>query len=177
MVSLLLLAALLFPIPHTPTQSDKLTAHILRVYPKCTYARTLADHILLESAVRGLDPAMLAAIAWTESGYRTWVRGSSGEYGLWQLMDGNWLSAPWEEIRGQRPSWRGLGKMGRRGAIMDVRVSTYLAAWLLEYHTGRCGDHRAVCAARYQSGGPRVTGYYVRRLKRRSAIIRGHLDR
>jgi hypothetical protein len=173
--SALVLLALYSPYhPTTPRpEVRRLGAHILMVYPRCPYAGELADAIWVEALSRGIDPALLAAIAWTESGYRRGVRGSSGEIGLWQLLPGPWLAGPWSEVRGHRPPWRRLSKAARRRLCADILVGTYLAGWIVEHHLQICGEHSANCYAAYNSGSVRyVRPSYVRRIRRRAEVIR-----
>jgi len=124
---------------------ERLTSHILRVCPKCSHAYDLADAILWESIDHGLDPALLTSIAWTESGYRTWVKGTSGEVGLWQLLPGGWLAYCYDQIRGDGPPWRRLSAKSRRKQCKNLRVGTYLAACMIGYHLQTCQQHSAYC--------------------------------
>ena len=160
--------------PAAPTtESDRLATHIRTIYPRCRYARTLASAILLESKVRGLDPALFTAIAWTESGFRPWVTGKYGSIGLWQLLPGPWLEEPWNEIRDVLdPHWEKLSRRRRERVLRSVLFATYMAGWVVEYHLGFCGDHRARCYARYQTGRSSVSPAYVRHLEQRSAAVR-----
>ena len=168
------------PVPeylqtHRDTETDRLEAHIRRVCPRCDHARLLADSILTEATAHGLDPALLAAIAWTESGYRRWVNGSAGEVGIWQIIPGGWLTPGYDDIRGLTPPWDRLSLRTRRTLARNVRVGTYLAAWIITYHVERCGDHRAACYARYQTGRPPVSRRYQQLLERRSQAVRRRL--
>jgi len=173
-IILALMAGLLSP-PELPTDVQRLGAHIMRVNPGHRAPFELADAIMTQSAIYGLDPAIMAALAWTESHYRPEVTGRSGEIGLWQLYPGPWLSTPWDEIRGYRPPWRDLSRRQRRAICRDLQTGAHFAAWLMSYHLQRCGDHRSRCYARYNSGNAKVRPYYVRHLRRRSRAIRRHL--
>jgi hypothetical protein len=164
------------PEPPRDIQADRLEAHILRVYPGCTYARELAEGILTSAAEYGLDPAMLAAIAWTESGYRNHVRGSAQEVSLWQHIPGGWLAEAWDEIRGHRPPWRRLSRWTRERHCKHIQTGIHFAAWMLDWHLQRCGSHEAACYARHQSGRAWVSRDYVQRLVDRSGAVRGRLS-
>jgi len=156
-------------------QAERLEAHILRVYPRCAYAAELADAILTNALVYGLDPAMLGAIAWTESGYRNHIRGSASEVSLWQHIPGGWLAQAWDEVRGFRPPWRLLSRRTREKHCKDIQTGVHFAAWMLDYHLQRCGGHTAACYARHQSGRAWVSRDYVQRLVDRSGAVRGRL--
>jgi hypothetical protein len=172
---LILAAAILFFQPPPETETDRLAAHILRVYPRCTYAYTLADAIMTEARKRGLDPAYMAAIAWTESGYRNWVKGATHEVGLWQMIPAVWHATAWHWIRGKERPWWKLSKKQRHARLRDPVTSTKLAGWLIAYHMARCGVHTWRCYARYNSGQAWVHPRYVRRIRRRSAAVRARL--
>jgi soluble lytic murein transglycosylase-like protein len=154
-----------------------LAQHILSIHPGAGEdAYRLADSILTESLVKGLDVATVTAIAWTESAFRPWVKGSSGEIGLWQLLPRNWLAKPYEEVRGLSPSWKRLSKLEKKELCKDIKVGTHFATWIIAWHADRCTEETAVCYARYQSGSTKVSPGYVRRLRERSRIVRGILD-
>ncbi len=159
--------------------TERMTLHILTECPGCSHAPQLADAILTEAMARGIAPETLAAIAWTESNYQRHVNGSAGEVGIWQLIPGQWLASAWDEIREgpihTSPPWRRLSRTTRRRLCRNIRIGTYLAAWIVDYHLTRCGDTTARCVARYQTGRAMTLPAYRRAIERRSHVIRGRL--
>lgn len=117
--------------------TKRLAAFIVKTQPRAKgYAKVLARRIVLESRAHGLDPAIMAAIAWIESDYRTRARNSrDGSHGLWQLMArDSYMSRAWAELRRAgrtagypAASWWRIGARNRIRAMRDIRLSTYMA--------------------------------------------------
>lgn len=132
-----------------PVKVSRLAAHIVRVQPLArAYSVELARRIFVESAAFGLDPAIMAAIAWIESDYKTGARNSrDGSYGLWQLMArDSYMSRAWASLRRAgrttgypRRSWWGLGARLRWRAMRDVHISTYMAHYEIREALRICG--------------------------------------
>jgi hypothetical protein len=145
----LVLAALL-AAGSPQTRAEKLAAHIIKVYPGAKpYAAELASRIVIESRRHGMRAQDLAAVAWIESDYRRNLRGTAGEYGLFQVMPREhgietawqWLQAHPAEFpivkRWPGRSWRKMGK--RRIAVLtDIRAGTYIAAYSIQRHVKLC---------------------------------------
>ena len=160
-------------------QAELLAAHVLKVCPGCSHGPLLAESILTEAMARGLDPALMAAVAWTESGYQRGVTGKYGSIGLWQLYPGHWLAEPWDEIRigprEVRPPWGRLSRRAREVLLRDVLVSTYMAGWVMAYHLERCAEGGPACYARYQTGRARVSPRYRGVIAHRARVVRERL--
>ncbi len=125
--------------PVTPPPSTPVTA-ATRGWggqPDRTRIRTLIG----QSAGRyGVDPALVRAIAWQESGWWQGARSSAGAIGVMQLMP-------------ETAAWVGPALVGRRIDATDARDNidggTAYVAWLLRHADDR---NRAV-AAYYQGLG------------------------
>ena len=88
----------------------------------------------------GVDPALVRALAWQESGYQTHVVSSAGAFGVMQVTPDTWSFV--EEVL--------LGYRLRRTAGANIRIGVaFLAHLLREFH----GSERLALAAYYQ--GPR----------------------
>jgi len=179
----IILAATICAAP-APTKADRLTAYILKINPRATHAKELAVAILREAKRFRLDPALFAAIAHTESHYRTSARGKWFERGIWQLWPwARWHRASWDSLRQSRHGlpgypdgdWQTLGRKLQVKASMDIGISTYLAAHLVAGLLRTC-RHRdaAYCYARYNRPAKPRRGYQWA-LRRRSRAIRAAL--
>ena len=103
------------------------------------YARRLAERIVVEARRNRIPVAVFAAIAWNESWYWWKTKGTSHEFGVWQIWPyGSAVSQEWDVLRkagriGTFPNkrWKSLGYKLRRQVLQDVTVSTALAARIL----------------------------------------------
>lgn len=156
MSALLLIIALVITPPLS--RVDRIEQYILSVYHGASsYSRELAERIVYESDNFGLDPALLTAIAHTESYFQLSARGTSGERSIWQILpDGNWRKMPLiDQLYWSR----------------HIVISTWRAATIVRIHANRCG-HTARCYAHYNSGYARPRRAYVARLIKRSMAVR-----
>lgn len=100
-------------------------------------ALELARRIVVEAERFGLDPIVLATVAWIESDFRPWVRGltkdgrRAGEIGVWQLIPGDSpVLEALDEVAGCEPSatvwphlrdlWRRKWKAGGRCTFPEI---------------------------------------------------------
>lgn len=167
-----------------------LAEKIERVNPRARpYSDQLARSILGESRRHGLDPAVVTAIAWTESFFQRRPRGGAGEIGLWQLLPGRSLARRWELLRATRPrlmvgtqGWYRMSRRARRSAAERVEIGTALVALALVQARKLCRRwghrHRAGSDsyAHYNTGGPWLRPGYRRVLKYRAEAIRRALQ-
>ncbi len=179
----IILAATIAAAP-SPTKTQRLAAYILKINPRATHAHKLAAAILAESKRFRLDPALFAAIAHTESHYRTTAKGKWYERGIWQLWPwARWHQASWDSLRQSRHGlpgypdgdWQTLGRKLQVRASLDIGISTYLAAHLLAGLLRGCRRHTPYCYARYNRPAKPRRGYQWA-LRRRARAIRGALS-
>ena len=129
------------------TKVERLTAFILQKQPRSKpYAKQLAERIFAEGAHYKLEPAMLAAIAMTESHFWWRVRGSSGEFGIWQV----WRHGPlarkawdWLQAQGRTKgypdkAWRQLGKLTQQRVLQDTYLSTAMGVYSIKVMMSWC---------------------------------------
>lgn len=79
------------------------------------YACGYVPHNLWEKTWRyatgfGVDPYLVAAVVWVESGYCTGAVGKAGELGLGQFMPGTW-----HRTTGEPPGVAGSSRLGALG--------------------------------------------------------------
>lgn len=165
-------------------KAKKLEKYILRINPKTKpWAANLAKHILIEARRFRLDPALFAAIAFTESWFDINVRGTSFEHGAFQLWPWAYYLRPaWDRMRAvfqglpafADADWNKLSRRQQIRASRDPRTSAFLAAYLVRWHVDRrCKKKQtAKCLGHYNSGNKKPRPYYVRHLRRRSKAIR-----
>jgi hypothetical protein len=102
------------------------------------YARELAVAIIREARRNRIPAAALAAIGWCESWWWRKVRGTSHEYGIWQIWPyGKAVAQEWDKLRAQGRTqghqdapWKRMGYRGRRAVLATIALSTALAARL-----------------------------------------------
>jgi soluble lytic murein transglycosylase-like protein len=176
-----ILAASILAAP-APTKTERLEAYILKINAKAKpYAKRLATCIFGEAKRFKLDPAVLAAVAHTESHYRRNCQGRWYEVGIFQV----WPYAPflrpaWDALRQARyglpgwpdSDWHNLSWKQKKRAGRDVCISAFLAAFILKYHVTKCGSQKPQCVAAYNSGNHRKVrpGYHYMIKKRTKAI-------
>lgn len=112
------------PIPATAPRggwADRIP--IARGQPLAPYIQGVADRY-------GLDPALLAAVFWTESGYQPDVVSSAGAVGLGQLMPGTAATLgvtdrtdPMQNMDGSARLYRYL--IDKYGGNLDLAISAY----------------------------------------------------
>ncbi len=129
------------------TKVDRLAAFILRKQPRAKpYARLLAERIFAEAKHYKLDPATLAAIAWTESHFWWRVRGGSGEFGVWQVWrHGSLARRAWDWLQAQGrtkgypdKAWRTLGKLTQQRVLQDTYLSTAMGVYSIKVMVSWC---------------------------------------
>lgn len=127
--------------------ATRLTAHIISLHKKplrkakvAAYAATLAQQIVTEARRNKIPVTTLAAIAWAESWFWRWVKGTSHEYGIWQLWPySDDIKRAWKTLRAEgrigtfpdRP-WGRLGYQVRKKITGSIVVGTALAALVLK---------------------------------------------
>jgi hypothetical protein len=120
----------------TPS-TERLAVYITKRQPRArTYSTQLAQRVVAEGKRHKIRPAVLLAIAWTESRYLIRARGRAREHGLWQIMARDYrLPAAWTRLRGLGwlrgypvGPWRKLPATVQRRALTSIRVGTALAA-------------------------------------------------
>lgn len=160
---LLLSVAIAITPPAPSTQAERLERYITTVYHGAdSYALELARRIIYEADHHRIPVELLAAVCHNESWFQLTARGTSGERGLWQVYPDD--------------DWRKMTRVDQRHWARDIVYSTYRAAAILAYHLHRCKAQTARCAARYNSGGPRVRPGYVAALRTRARAIRRVLN-
>ena len=90
------------------------------------WSRTRLEHsqdgpIRAAASRYGVDPALVKAVVWRESGFRPKVRGSVGEIGLMQVTDA--AAQEWAEAEGVYPL--------PEGHLFDPRTNTLAGTWYL----------------------------------------------
>jgi len=185
-----ILAASIFAAPCTPVlKNDKaarLAAFIAKKNPRAKpHSLRLAKAIIREAKRQRIPVDLLAAVCWAESWFKLNLFGKDKEVGPWQLVPSlDYNRGSWYEYQQSKfgvtgfPSedWSKLSKLTRARALLDVDISTFMAAHLLAYHLKRCGRPSPLCAARYNSGNPKVRPGYRNALKRYSRRIRRAID-
>jgi hypothetical protein len=174
------------------TQAELLAAKIARVNPRARpYAHRLASAIVLEAGRHELDPAILAAIAWTESYFQRRPSGRDGEIGLWQLLPGRSLARRWAHLQHTRPTlmaghrlpWYRMARRERRRAAEGIEVGTALLALAVVEARRLCRrwghkhPHDSDTYAHYNTGGPWLRPGYRRVLRYRAESIRRAMRR
>jgi soluble lytic murein transglycosylase len=80
------------------------------------------DSVIFDAARRaGLDPALIKAVVWKESGFKEDARGQAGEIGLMQLMDA--AAQEWAASTGEYPL--------PLDHLLDPTTNTLAGAWYL----------------------------------------------
>ncbi|MCP4573306.1 MAG: transglycosylase SLT domain-containing protein [bacterium] len=176
-----------FVAKHPRGRAGRLATYIVKINPKAEdYADRLAGAILDASHRYQVDPNLLAAICWNESYFQLEAPGSSGERGPWQIMRMvGLMSGAWNDLVQAMyglpdfpdADWDGLSREDQTRALRDPVLATYMAAFLMAWHKGRCDyPTTARCYARYNSGGPQIRWGYARALGRRAANVRRAVD-
>jgi hypothetical protein len=147
---------------------------MVRTNPACVFdAQRLSCSIYRAAKRERLDPSALAAVVWMESWYDPRARGSSGEYGYWQLWPGARRAIGWGHL-----SWRGAQR-----ASMDVERATRAAAKLIGIFVRWCRarhrDHRRPTDpyAHYNTGYRWPRPGYSYKLWKRTNRIRAELGK
>ena len=188
-MQLLVYVILFFLQPLDSIEQEKMAAHFVKVNKKSIfYARPLVKEIYKQSKRTGIDPTVLAAIAWNESWFDKDATGDSHEKGIWQIW-------PWVSILGS--SWAAIRRSGlignvpwsrfilrdRQDLISDLEVGTWFAADILvvvsSYCVARKHDHRRPTDknAHYNSGYKYPRPGYSRFLWDRVRVIRKVIGR
>lgn len=154
-------------------QPAKLAAFMIRVNHVVVWdAQQLACTIYREAGKRRLDPAVLAAIVWNESWFDRRSKGSSGEFGYWQIWPGARKDVGWYV------SWSQAQKRS-----LKIEDSTIAAAKLLARLVHWCGkrhkNHRRPtdAYAHFNTGYRWPRPGYSAKLWKRTQKIRAMLGR
>ena len=122
-----------------------------------TTAAELAERIIYEANHYGLDVALFAAIAWSESWYQLSARGTSGERGLWQVYPD--------------ADWKRQSRVDQRHWTRHIVLSTWRAATIVAHFAARHG-HTAASYCHYNSGYAHCRRSYRAALRTRARAIR-----
>jgi LysM repeat protein len=101
---------------------------------------TIGGLIATHSARYGVDPALVRAVAWQESGWWQGSRSSSGAIGVMQLMPAT-------------AAWLGPGVVGRRVNPYDASDNIQAGTAYLGYLLRATGSRRLAIASYYQGMG------------------------
>ena len=112
------------------------------------------DEIILEAAARnGVDPNLVKAVIWRESRFRPYVRGSSGEIGLMQIMPDK-AAVDWAKRNGQ--------PVPSRGALFTPRLNIEIGSWYLANamrRWSRYKDQLVLALCEYNAGITRASAW------------------
>ena len=112
---------------------------------KAAYPLRYEETIRQASRERGLDPAFVAGVIYTESRFRPEAESSQSAYGLMQMLP---TTAEFVQQRS-----------GIRGNFREPRTNIRLGVWYLGYLDGRYGGNERLMLAAYNSGEGRVDGW------------------
>jgi len=184
---------LIFVQPLDSAEQERLSAFMVKVNPDSAFiVRPLVKAIYREAEAKGLDPTVLAAMAWAESWYNPTVKGKSYEAGVWQVWP--WASPSldfaWYELVKQKrikrfPSvpWSRLSLKDRWKASTDIEIGTYLATNLIKTFRDYCirkkHDRKRPTDsyAHYNTGFRRPRAGYAFQLWQRTKLIRRRIGR
>lgn len=150
--------------------ANRLHAFILTKQRRAkSYAMRLAERIVLEARRNRIPVTVFASIAWNESWYWRKVRGTSHEYGIWQIWPySKAIRLAWDTLRKQNrigtfpnKSWKSLGRKGRKQVLGSIDVSTALAALLVRGLVSWCKRKHRV--KRHRMLGSRGHKYWIDR--------------
>jgi soluble lytic murein transglycosylase len=112
---------------------------------RVAYPLRYAETIQAAGAERDVEPALVAAVIRTESGFDLEVESSRGAYGLMQIRP---ETARFISERG------GLG-----GDYRDPKTNIRMGTWYLGYLQGRYDGHERLVLAAYNSGEGQVDAW------------------
>lgn len=130
-------------------------------YARLWYPLEYDEAVNREAARNGLDPALVAAVAWRESGFDPTSRSPRGAVGLMQL-----LPSTARFIAGEpgAPS-------GSPERLEDPELSLAYGTWYLRYLARRHGGSIPVALAAY-NGGTANVARWEREARARGAVLR-----
>ncbi len=112
------------------------------------------DEIILEASARnGVDPNLVKAVIWRESRFRPYVRGSSGEIGLMQIMPDK-AAVDWAKRNSQ--------SVPSRGALFTPRLNIEIGSWYLANalrRWSRYKDQLVLALCEYNAGITRASAW------------------
>ena len=112
------------------------------------------DEIILEASARnGVDPNLVKAVIWRESRFRPYVRGSSGEIGLMQIMPDK-AAVDWAKQNNQ--------PLPSRGALFTPRLNIEIGSWYLANAMRRWSkykDRLVLALCEYNAGITRASAW------------------
>ena len=112
-----------------------------RWYERIRYPLRYSEYVRVHARERGLDPALVAAVIYQESKFRSDAKSSSGAIGLMQLTPAT--------ARGI--AIRTHGSKFRTADLYDAEINIRYGAWYLENLFHKYGSKRLVLAA-YNAG-------------------------
>jgi len=123
----------------------------LRDYMTSSYAY---DSVILETAERhGIDPGFVKAVIWRESRFRPYVRGTSGEIGLMQIMPDK-AAVDWAKRYRQA--------IPPKGALFTPRLNIEIGTWYLARALRRWStykDAKVLALCEYNAGISRASSW------------------
>ena len=121
---------------------------------KYTAASHAYDSLILEISERhGVDPSLVKAVIWRESGFRPYARGTSGEIGLMQIMSDKAVS-DWAR-RHKRPD-------PPKGSLFTPRLNIEIGTWYLARALRRWSsykDREILALCEYNAGITRANAW------------------
>jgi len=112
------------------------------------------DELIIEAAGRnGIDPNLVKAVIWRESRFRPYVKGSSGEIGLMQIMPDK-AAVDWAKRNGQ--------PVPSKGALYSPRLNIEIGSWYLAKALRRWSAYRdqlVLALCEYNAGITRASAW------------------
>ena len=101
---------------------------------KYTASSQKYDTLILEISERhGVDPCLIKAVIWRESGFRPYARGTSGEIGLMQIMPDKAVSDWARKHRRPDPP---------KGSLFTPRLNIEIGTWYLSRALRRWNSYK-----------------------------------
>ena len=128
--------------------------HGLSALRKYTASSHTYDSLILEISERhGIDPCLVKAVIWRETGFRPYARGSSGEIGLMQIMPDKAV-ADWARKNNRSNPPKGSLYTPR----LNIEIGTwYLARALRRWSAYKDAETLALCE--YNAGITRANAW------------------
>lgn len=119
-----------------------------------TAASHTYDSLILEISHRhAIDPCLVKAVIWRESGFRPYARGTSGEIGLMQIMP-NQAVADW--VRKNKQPYP------TKGALYSPRLNIEIGTWYLARALRRWSSYKdaeTLALCEYNAGITRASAW------------------
>ena len=118
-----------------------LAMYFSKMPQRAAYPFKYKGEVMRSSEQYGLDPCLVAAVIYTESGFDPEARSSAGAIGLMQLMP---ETAEW--AAGMR------GMTYNEELLTEPQYNIDIGCWLLNYLLNRCGGNRRYALIAYNAG-------------------------